>query len=247
MTHRNVDRAKETTSTTGTGTLTLTGAVDGFTTLFNSTNGLTADGDTGWFCAESGAQWEVFLGTRASSTTLARTTVISSSNAGAAVNFTLPPTVFSTVPGTKIATSGPAFRARISANQSMTSGTAAFVAYNTEDFDIGGCFDTATGKFTPNVPGYYMITWLTTHESSGGNLSAATYESALYINGSRASGGVYNQPQTTTARTGGSDIAYFDGVDDYMQIRAIQSGTGTLRLAAGTDATYVAGHMVMRV
>ena len=79
------DRVKETTATTGTGTLTLAGAVTGFQTFTS----VLSDGDTtyyGIFESATGA-FEVGLGTFASSgTTLARTTILESSNSGSAVN-----------------------------------------------------------------------------------------------------------------------------------------------------------------
>ena len=80
------DRVKETTTTTGTGTITLAGAVDGF----QSFSAALADGDTTYYAISetSTGEWEVGLGTfTATGTTLARTTVIASSNAGSAVNF----------------------------------------------------------------------------------------------------------------------------------------------------------------
>jgi len=79
------DRVKETTATTGTGTLTLAGAVAGFQTFTS----VLSDGDTtyyGIFDSATGA-FEVGLGTFTSSgTTLARTTILESSNSGSAVN-----------------------------------------------------------------------------------------------------------------------------------------------------------------
>ena len=79
------DRVKETTATTGTGTLTLAGAVTGFQTFTS----VLSDGDTtyyGIFESATGA-FEVGLGTFTSSgTTLARTTILESSNSGSAVN-----------------------------------------------------------------------------------------------------------------------------------------------------------------
>jgi len=79
------DRVRETTTTTGTGTVTLLGAFTGFQSFAvigngNSTYYTIAD--------QGGANWEVGIGTYTSSgTTLARTTVLSSSNAGSLVNF----------------------------------------------------------------------------------------------------------------------------------------------------------------
>lgn len=72
------DRVKETTTTTGTGTVTLAGAVTGFDAFSEIGNSNT----TYYVIAHQTAdEWEVGLGTYTSSgTTLARTTVLSSSN-----------------------------------------------------------------------------------------------------------------------------------------------------------------------
>jgi hypothetical protein len=79
------DRVQETTTTTGTGTVTLAGAVSGFQSFSVVGNGNT----TFYTIVDSTAgTWEVGLGTYTSSgTTLARTTVLASSNSGSLVNF----------------------------------------------------------------------------------------------------------------------------------------------------------------
>lgn len=77
------DRVQETTTTTGTGTVTLLGAVTGFQTF-------AAVGNTNstYYNISGGTEWEVGIGTYTSSgTTLSRTTVLSSSNSGSLVNF----------------------------------------------------------------------------------------------------------------------------------------------------------------
>jgi hypothetical protein len=79
------DRVQETTATTGTGTITLAGAVVGFQSFSVIGNG----NNTYYTIADqSGSNWEVGVGTYTSSgTTLSRDTVISSSNSGSLVNF----------------------------------------------------------------------------------------------------------------------------------------------------------------
>jgi hypothetical protein len=82
------DRVKQVSTTTGTGTITLGITPSGFQSF---TDGLS-DGDTTYYSivnTESGVtEWEVGLGTyTASGTTLARTTVFTSSNSGSLVNF----------------------------------------------------------------------------------------------------------------------------------------------------------------
>ena len=79
------DRVKETTTTTGTGTVTLLGASAGFQSF-----AVIGDTNTTYYtiAAQTGTEWEVGIGTYTSSgTTLARTTVFSSSNSGSLVNF----------------------------------------------------------------------------------------------------------------------------------------------------------------
>jgi hypothetical protein len=95
------DRVKETSTTAGTGTFTLDGAVTGFET-FSSAIG---NGNTTYYAIEipNTTEFEVGLGTVAAGT-LARTTggVISSSNSDALVNFSAgTKNVFCTLPASK--------------------------------------------------------------------------------------------------------------------------------------------------
>ena len=79
------DRVNETSTTTGTGTFTLAGAVTGFQSF-----SAIGNGNTTYYTIvlQGGTEWEVGLGTYTSSgTTLSRTTVLSSSNSGSLVNF----------------------------------------------------------------------------------------------------------------------------------------------------------------
>ena len=80
------DRVKETSTTTGTGTLTLAGAATGFQSF-----AVIGNANTCYYTITNQAvpaEWEVGIGTYTSSgTTLSRTTVLSSSNSGSLVNF----------------------------------------------------------------------------------------------------------------------------------------------------------------
>ena len=79
------DRVKETTTTTGTGALSLGGATVGYRAF----SAAFATGDAVYYCIEGGAEWEVGIGTLTSGSpwTMARTSILASSNAGAAVSF----------------------------------------------------------------------------------------------------------------------------------------------------------------
>tara|TARA_R110001592_G_C13050179_1_gene740075 strand:+ start:63 stop:578 length:516 start_codon:yes stop_codon:yes gene_type:complete len=95
------DRVKEISTTTGTGTLTLGGAQTGFETF---SAGIGASNTTYYAIYNQDTnQWEVGLGTlNAGATTLARTTVITSSNSDNLVDFTSgTKDVFCTLPASK--------------------------------------------------------------------------------------------------------------------------------------------------
>ena len=93
------DRVKETTTTTGTGTYTLAGAVAGFEAFSQ-----VGDGNTTYYACSDGTDFEVGIGTyTASGTTLARTTILQSSNSDNAVNWTAGTrTIFCTLPAEKM-------------------------------------------------------------------------------------------------------------------------------------------------
>ena len=96
------DRVRETTTTTGTGTINLLGAVTNFETFTAN----LSNSDTTYYAIvdSTNNDFEVGLGTFTSSgTTLARTTIIASSNSNSAVNFGAgTKDVFITVPASKI-------------------------------------------------------------------------------------------------------------------------------------------------
>ena len=86
MAQKIADRVRETTTTTGTGSIALAGAVTGY----RSFSSVLSTGDTTSYCVsdQGGANWEVGIGTFTSPSTLARTTILSSSNSGSIVTFT---------------------------------------------------------------------------------------------------------------------------------------------------------------
>lgn len=96
------DRVKETTTTTGTGTINLAGAETGFETFVQ---GVGNSNTTYYAIVHTGAnEFEVGLGTvtDASPDTLSRTTILSSTNSDSAVDFSAgTKNVFCTLPASK--------------------------------------------------------------------------------------------------------------------------------------------------
>jgi len=96
------DRVKESTTTTGTGTISLGGALTNFESFVSA----IGDGNTTYYAIvnRSSAEFEIGLGTitDADPDTLARNTIISSSNSDSAVNFSAgTKDVFCTLPASK--------------------------------------------------------------------------------------------------------------------------------------------------
>jgi hypothetical protein len=99
------DRVKESSTTTGTGTLTLGGAASGFQSF-----AVIGDGNSNYYAIVDSASgsFEVGIGTyTASGTTLSRDTVLESSNADSLVDFAAgPKDVFVTYPAERSVVGG---------------------------------------------------------------------------------------------------------------------------------------------
>jgi hypothetical protein len=237
------DRIRETSSTTGTGNFTSTGAVSGFDTLASL---LASNGDTTWYGAVNGAEWEVGLLTRLSSTSFARTTIYQSSNSDAAVSFTAGPEIFVTVPAKFIVTNdvmGPAFRAYVGTTLTgWPSGSYQVIPFNTESFDTAGAYTPGTGQFNPKVPGYYRVSWMvtiigTTNLNGGGSAK-------LYKNGAAFSEAGWNAPNANAARSGSSDLVFMNGTTDYLEVWAYGSGSGVTINGGSVDQSYFNAELV---
>ena len=152
------DRVKETTTTTGTGTVTLLGAVSGF-------EAFSAIGNTNTtyyaIVHQSADEWEVGIGTYTlSGTTLARTTVLSSTNSDAAVDFAAgTKDVFVTYPADKAVyvSASPAF-INVSVGGALTGVSATFTNHVSVNSlavvgatSIGGALSGVSATFSNHV------------------------------------------------------------------------------------------------
>jgi hypothetical protein len=118
------DRVQDLTSTTGTGTITLTGTPPEGYQSFGAAIG---NGNTTYYTITGGSQWEVGIGTyTAAGTSLSRDTVLSSSNGGALVNFSAgDKTVFVTYPAEKSVNEDAAGNVNISVTGNAATATQA--------------------------------------------------------------------------------------------------------------------------
>jgi hypothetical protein len=105
----------------------------------------------------------------------------------------------------------PAFRARKSSDQSITTATITKVTFDTEDFDTTSDF--ASSKFTPSVAGYYQVNVVLRCEGS----SQTQQILWLYKNGSSYSILGFDR-EANTIHLAGSDLIYLNGSTDYIEM-----------------------------
>jgi len=236
------DRVKDTTTTTGTGTVTLSGtAPTGYQNF-----AVIGNGNTTYYTIAGGSEWEVGIGTYATSgPTLARTTVLASTNGGSAVSFSS---------GTKdVFVTYPAERsANLDASSVLSVGTSAVLGTAT-----GG----SQGTGTINAQGYYLngvnIGNVYTKTVFTATAAQTTFTVAytvgyvdVYYNGSKLSTSEYTASTGTTvvlgtAATSGDIVEIIAWTVYSVTNTNIGIGTGTsLALGGatiGTNALAVTG------
>ena len=237
------DRVKETTTTAGTGTITLAGAVTGYQSFAVIGNGNT----TYYTIAGQGtSEWEVGIGTYTSSgTTLTRTTVLASSNGGALVPFSAGiKDVFVTYPAGKsvnqdasgkvgIGTTTPAYKLDVSGVIRGTSDAlinGATVGLGSGSINVNVAFGTTalfnnTSGYANSALGYGALFSNTT----GGNNTAVS--GALYSNttGSANTGIGYGALVSNSTASGNSAVGYNS---------LYNNTTGTFNTALGYQSGY---------
>lgn len=218
------DRVKETTTTTGTGTVTLAGASTGFQSF-----AAVGNGNTTYYCiaAQTGTEWEVGIGTYTSvGTTLSRTTVLASSNAGSLVVFSAgTKDVFVTYPSSRsIYADGTTLTATNSSILPATSGGTSYASYAVGDI-LYASTTTALSKLADVATGNALISGGVGVAPSYGKIGLTTHVSGILP---VANGG-------TNAST--ASITSFNNITGYTAAGA--TGTTSTNLVFSTSPTLV--------
>ena len=207
------DRVRETSSTTGTGTLNLGGAVGGFQTFVAG----VGDGNTTYYAIvhRTEDEWELGVGTVTDATTdtLARTTVISSSNSDSAVSFSAgTKDVFVTQPASKAVYEDAG--ADVTLPDDLILGSDSAVLKFGADSDTTlthtdgtGLTLNSTNKLTFQDTGTYI------HSNADGDLDLVSDGTAVDSINLESAGGI-----TLDAGTAGSGIVYEDDGTEMARI-----------------------------
>ena len=208
------DRVKQSTTTTGTSDLVLSGSVSGFQSFSNA----LADGDTTYYALfeVSTNEWEVGVGTwTESTTTLARTTVLASSNSGSKVSLTAQAEVFITQPAGKAAFFDP-------------SGDLTLVQDPTSNLQA------ATKQYVDTIAAAGLHYHDPVRVEQEGNLSAT------YSNGTAGVGATLTNNSTQAALTiDGVALSLNDRVLIYEQTNGYENGVYTVTNVGSASTNWV--------
>jgi hypothetical protein len=140
---------------------------------------------------------------------------------------------------------GPAFSAFANASQnSIGNATWTKVAINAEIFDTNNNFDSTTNyRFTPTVAGYYQINGMVRLTATG----VTEFLCAIYKNGTDYTSGMQlGSVAATTIQLPVSEVIYFNGSTDYVElyVSIAASGTKNINYAANYVTSRFSGAMV---
>ena len=144
----------------------------------------------------------------------------------------------------------PAFRAYLSADQTVTVNVNTKINFNTEVFDTASCFNntgSAVGgipayAFMPNVAGYYQVN-LNLYGNSTSSLSFNYIQ--IWKNGAENTSVVYGPWVGGTSILGNvSTLVYLNGTTDYIEAYGQESGAGTIVFKGGSAFTVFSGVLV---
>lgn len=118
------------------------------------------------------------------------------------------------------------------------------VAFDTEEFDVSAWHDTSTGRFTPQVPGYYRL-------NARASASASTdidFAVNLLKNGTIYKRGPTAHPLDPANPKGSmvTALVLLNGTTDYVSVGVYHNGTGSLALDVGASFLYFQGELRAR-
>lgn len=214
-----LDRVRETTTTTGSGTLTLDGAVTGF-------QGFSAlgNGNTTYYTIQGTTQWEVGIGTYTAGT-LSRDTVISSSAGGSKLTLTDgTKDVFVTLPAEKLVISVAGRTGEVSLSNTDISGLGTMSTQNANAVAITG----GTASLT-------SLTTATIQATNSAGLSLKNSAGTTQIN--MGAGGGDNLSLNVSTNINGTNAQVDISPTGTGHVHMKPSGTGSVEIAPTNAGT----------
>lgn len=136
---------------------------------------------------------------------------------------------------------GPLFIAAKNAGQNVTNNVSTKLTFGSEVVDTNSNYDQTTSRFTPTVAGYYAVMWNLYGAQSSTNVVQLVETFATKNGNSLGFSSVFQYTPAYPFNSGNSSgvaIAYFNGVNDYLEIYGRIVGDNTLTFPA--NSTFAA-------
>ena len=141
----------------------------------------------------------------------------------------------------------PSFQATVDAAQTLSTGTATKIEFNTENFDSDGKYDHSTNyRFTPTIAGKYLIHARINYADEA--VEDRTQESLIYKNGSL----VFSANRRTAASTGRDATAACVAIvdlddDDYVECYGYHNSGSDADTVSSTTKCIFEGYKLIGV
>ena len=136
-------------------------------------------------------------------------------------------------------TNTPNFRATMSSGTSLVDQTFTKLAFNTETYDTGNCYDTTNYRFTPTTSGKYLV--IASVLVSSSDMSSSITLCSIFKNGvehSRAN--IVMSSSTSNPIT--VSLIQLNGSSDYVEAFAYQASLSTKTAYTGSEQTYFSAY-----
>ena len=128
------------------------------------------------------------------------------------------------------------FKAYSSGATTVATSTTTTIIPNTEVYDVGSAYNTSTGKFTPNVAGYYWVKahvmWATTSSATNNKY----YTAMIFKNTTEVIKNIIHIDKQDWWSSVPSGLVEMNGSSDYLQLKVWHNRGGDEY--TGGDAVY---------
>ena len=127
-------------------------------------------------------------------------------------------------------------------NMSVNNGSTVTMLFGTEEVDTNSAYNPATGSFTPNIAGYYSVSWfIVTSANGAGELIASLYKNGVLV--------AWGTNQTTATAHwngigGSASMIYLNGSTDNISITLTNNSGSTATILAASGLSYFSAHLI---
>lgn len=136
------------------------------------------------------------------------------------------------------------FSAGLATPQSITAGNYIEIVMTTEEWDLSSWFNPVTGRYTPQIAGYYRLDGCVA-------IATAVASATRLITGVLKNGGIHRVFQAVYVAGGnddlfsGSCIVQANGTTDFFSMAMHQNTAGAINVGGDVHSTYFQGELIV--